>query len=412
MSLSEKVLNTVLVNPERIHPSQKEAFAAKVSTCQSGIVLGNGSCSKVSGFALERVPGEKFVASAMSPDSFRCLVMSRIESQIPEKFFSEDREKKLEAISEACPQFSDSPIRGQTRLPNNADGAYWGHELGENGYVAVLVDTPPLGAPHLGGDKYVIVASVGAPLLVQDFAKQFEKVRVYFFGFRCPSNLGVFATQEGLTWKQVEEDARMQYLKSAVEKNARRTVYAAAEALGVKIRTGIENPDSTWRQDPLHEAPRRTAQPETVQFVSSIGNGIQYDHCAPLQALPRTAEGKKAVIVAASPFNHRLVTISSPVTVNSSVVPTDTGRIATVSDSSSPAAFSNPKLAALIGKTFTWEGDAKTNDRLNPAAYRQFDTAFFGQHFSHSGTDQPPPQADGYTTVIMKIPSRSVTRPN
>jgi hypothetical protein len=93
---------------------------------------------KPTGFALTPGLNEPFVAGkTLTPDSFKCLVMCKIapaSGHDEPGFFSD----KLEAISEACPQFSDAPISSKTRTPKNTDAGYWGHELGENGYVGIL----------------------------------------------------------------------------------------------------------------------------------------------------------------------------------------------------------------------------------------------------------------------------------
>lgn len=307
-----------------------------------------------------------------------------------DKFFA----SRLEALSEACPQYSDAPIRSAIRLPDNSDAHYWGHELGENGYVGVTTEAQIAGAPHLGGEGYYIVASVGAPLLGQDLIAEFAK--------------------EGLTWSQVQTDKRMTYWKKAAERNAKRVAYAAAEAIGVKIQTDIENPATTYRNDAISEAPRRTADPEVVQLVSSVIDGVQYDHCAPLSAFRNassSAGGKQRVaVVAVSPFVHKTVTLPAS-TVNSDIVPTVTGRSANVYSDTTFVAKAHPKLAAHISNAFTWEGDAATNDRLNPAAYRSFDANFFASHFAPVAASAPVPITEAYNTVIMKVASRALARP-
>lgn len=189
----KRVLESSFVGFDRIHSNLQKAFSDKVVGCTrqvSGLVLANGSSTKATGFAIERHPDEKFTADMLNENSVRCLVMSKIESPSDsisanvgsdnahnDAFFS----SRLEAISEACPQFSNAPIRGETRLKNNSDGAYWGHELGENGYVGVVTEAQIAGAPHLGGEGYYIVASVGTPLLGKDLIAEFAKV--YFL--RC-----------------------------------------------------------------------------------------------------------------------------------------------------------------------------------------------------------------------------------
>lgn len=409
----KKVLESSFAGSSRIHANLQKAFSDKIVSCKnqvSGLVLANGSCTKATGFALERHPDEKFTADMLNPNSIRCLVMSKIDCScngtgaatgngaadeskssaavLDDKYFS----SRLEAISEACPQFSNAPIRGEIRMNNNSDGAYWGHELGENGYVGVVTEAQIPGAPHLGGEGYYILASVGAPLLGQDLIGEFAK--------------------EGLTWGQVQADKRMQFWKRAVERNAKRVAYAAAEALGVKIQTDVENPSTVFRSDPVSEAPRRTADPEVVQHVSSVVDDVQYDHCAHIATFSRQDRDKqRTAVVAVSPYVHNMVTLPTA-TVNSSIVPTVTGRTADVYSDQSFVAKA-PKLAAHIGNAFTWEGSAPTNDRLNPAAYRPFDASFFSTHFAPPSISSAAevPRVQAYNTVAMKIASRALQRP-
>lgn len=215
----------------------------------------------------------------------------------------------------------------------------------------------------------------------------------------------------------------MQYWKRATERNAKRVAYAAAEALGVKIRTDTENPTTTYRNDPVSEAPRKTADPEVVQHVSSIIDDVQYDHCAPIAAFVRASnqsqerqhqerqqQQQRIAVIVVSPYAHNVVTLPMT-TVNSSIVPTVTGRTADVYSDQSFVAKA-PKLAAHIGKVFTWEGDAPTNDRLNPAAYRPFDASFFSTHFAprEMSSASQVPAMQPYNTVAMKLASRGLSR--
>jgi hypothetical protein len=404
---SLKVVESAFAGAERIHPLQVSAFAEKVNGCQypvQGLALGNGSCTKATGFAVERDGNERFTEDMLNPSSIKCLVMCKIDGssslQLNDKFFTD----RLEAMSEACPQYSDAPIQSAVRMPDNSDNTYWGHELGENGYVGVATEAQIPGAPHLGGEGYYIVASVGVPLLGQDLIAAFAK--------------------EGLTWSQVQADKRMVYWKKAAETNAKRVAYAAAEAIGVKIQTDIENPSKTYRQDISSEAPRRTADPEIVQMVSSVIDGVQYDHCAPVSSFQSSnafsssgKEKQRVAVVSVSPFVHKTVVL--PVsTVNSNVVPTVTGRSANVYSDTAFVSKSNSRLAAHISNAFTWEGATETNDRLNPAAYRQFDGPFFASHFTPSPSLMAAsssgqalvPVTEAYNTVAMKIASRAIQR--
>ena len=242
-------------------------------------------------------------------------------------------------------------------------------------------------------------------------------------------------------------DKRLLYWKTAAERNAKRNAYAAAEAMGIKIQTDAENSSVVFRADPDNEAVRRTAAPEVVQFVSSVVGDTQYNHCAPISAISSQAGSlfqvssgvagrkEKIALVAASPFSHHLVTLPSA-TVNSSIIPTVTGRSGNVYSDASFVSKA-PKLAAHISTNFTWEGQtasiaqsatgnqtastsshaapggAQVNDRFNPSAYRQFDNAFFAQHFTPVGTDiqNKVPVVKTYATAAMKVASRNLQRP-
>lgn len=187
----------VYTGSERIHETQHVAFAQK-ALIGEGIVLGNSSCAKPTGFALTPSMNEPFSAGkTLTPDSFKCLVMCKIApapGHDEPGFFSD----KLEAISEACPQFSDVPISSKTRTSRNTDSGYWGHELGENGYVGILKDAPVPGAhPMLSDPEHYLVVSVGAPVLGAELIKGKSCI------FSSPLPPPPLPLKRSLTFKQI-----------------------------------------------------------------------------------------------------------------------------------------------------------------------------------------------------------------
>jgi len=154
------------------------------------------------------------------------------------------------------------------------------------------------------------------------------------------------------------------------------------------------NEDATYRQT-ADQAPRVTANPTYVQWISSIEPSrsavvaegprqsiSQYIQCA-------SADGNHQVyhFVSMGPTQGyaaiKLQTGFKPV---SGALPTTTGRI-----KGRALVEKQPwdqDEAARVTSQCTWEGkgpNAAINDRLHPAAFREFDDGFVAKNFEQQG---------------------------
>ncbi len=206
-----------------------------------------------------------------------------------------------------------------------------------------------------------------------------------------------------------------------MKRQACRLAHALAEKLQVAIPTIDE--DGTFVQT-VDQAPRATARPAHVQWISSIAHSrsgpprnsvdtvSQYMQCSPA---PVGEDAALLHFVSVSPsVGFAAVRIEQKGFLPpSGALPTTTGRAKTP-DQTAKMPVDRDTMTRIASR-YAWEGKAPTltaatiNDRLHPEAYRPFDNAFLARNFEQQGWRNMGnrPMEDWYT-VVLKSSARKV----
>jgi hypothetical protein len=193
------------------------------------------------------------------------------------------------------------------------------------------------------------------------------------------------------TWKEMVSSRDFAGWKQNTFRQACRMALATAISMGVGIAT--INEDGTYMQT-ADQAPRVTARPDYVQWISSIdtsrsGTGnearntvSQYIQCAPVDGAVQPYH-----FVSAGPSEgFAVVKVEKGFQPVSGALPTTTGRIKARTEVEKQPW--DPDEAARISSQCTWEGkgpNVAINDRLHPGAFRAFDDAFVAKNFEQQG---------------------------
>jgi hypothetical protein len=377
----------------------------------SAYILGNASALNANAYPTGKVinfkPEAKVDVVSLNQDSVQVLVICKIIAANGQTLNDDMFKSKLNLLDEAAPQYAAVPITSEIRNESdNTDEALWDKELGDSGSAGIL-------SRRIGvSSDYYVQANCTAPLLGKEFVRTLTENK---------------SNGRHMTWGELANSKEFAFWKQGAFRQACRLAYAVAEKLGVGIPTIYE--DGTYRQT-ADQAPRVTANPTHTQWISTIEHSFsgppaaqrrtvsQYIQCASVNSMINQFH-----FVSAGPSQgYTLVKLPKGFQPVAGALPTTTGRIKVPPLSAFGLSTSKPhgegrsavekepwdaEEAARVSAHCIWEGkgpSAPINDRLHPAAYREFDDQFLSKNFEQQGwVKEGKKSTEDWHMVALKI---------